>query len=232
LYPIEPEASTAAAYYKEGDFRNLPRSELSLAEHKGSDEIFDTRLGQANRRLQRMLPYINDEMSLLEVGCSAGSFISLAKRHFKNCATIELDSKFANYTRSHQNINVLEKPIEDLPKDAGPFDVICMWHVLEHLADPVSALKNLMDHVKPGGYLFIDVPNVYDPLLTLWQNAAFNDFLPALDQKKLRHIDLRVPMGKSKNPLQYHFKNDGHWNKAGHLLAAEELNKIVSPVWN
>jgi SAM-dependent methyltransferase len=41
----------------------------------------------------------------------------------------------------------------------GPFDVITMWHVLEHLPDPMAALERSHELLAPGGRLIVSVPN-------------------------------------------------------------------------
>ena len=98
----------------------------------------------------------------------------------------------------------------------------------EIIESSANRLKNLVDNY--DAYILII------PSRALWignkqqkgmANQIHNEFLVALDHRKLRFIDMRVPMEKTKDPLQYHFKNDGHWNKFGHFLAAEELKKII-----
>jgi len=63
-------------------------------------------------------------------------------------------------------------------------------------------------------------------------NEIHNNFISALNKNNLKYIDMRVPMEQSKGPLEFHFKYDGHWNKRGHRLAAEELKKAISPNWD
>lgn len=48
-------------------------------------------------------------------------------------------------------------------------------------------------------------------------------FTEILRQAGLKVVDLRQPLEKSGKPLEYHFKNDGHWNAKGHRVAADEL---------
>jgi SAM-dependent methyltransferase len=51
--------------------------------------------------------------------------------------------------------------IYDLPENLkGPYDVVTCWDVIKHLPDPLTALKQLWEVLKPGGYLFISTPDL------------------------------------------------------------------------
>ena len=174
LWPIEHPKAKIADFYKQG-FRDLPRQVFGLDTHD-PHRIYNARLGQANRRFQLVKPYIKKGMSLLEVGCSAGSFLSVAKPHFDQCTGIELDRIFASYVRDNLDVPVWETPVEDIGPIHGRFDIICMWHVLEHLRDPESTLKHISSLLSESGILFVEVPNILDPLLTIWHSKAFSKF--------------------------------------------------------
>ena len=49
--------------------------------------------------------------------------------------------------------------LETAPAPVEPFDLIVGWMVLEHLHDPVLALKKLNAWMKPGGWLVLSIPN-------------------------------------------------------------------------
>ncbi len=173
LWPREKEEKTTD-FYKKG-FRDLPRTQLGLAVHDPND-IFSSRLGQAKRRYEMIKPYINSSTSLLEIGSAAGSFLSLVKPVVKKCTAIELDPIFADYIRKKLDIDVIEEPVEKMNNDVEKFDAICMWHVLEHLHDPIDTIKKLLSLLNRDGYLFVEVPNIWDPLLTLYRLKAYDDF--------------------------------------------------------
>lgn len=59
---------------------------------------------------------------------------------------------------------------------AGKVDVITMWHVLEHLENPIALLHRLKKLLVPNGVIYIEVPNAEDALLSLYQSNAFADF--------------------------------------------------------
>jgi len=55
-------------------------------------------------------------------------------------------------------------------------------------------------------------------------HAAFIDGLKA---SGIKVVDMRNQLELGGNPLSYHFSNDGHWNEAGHRLAAEALSQAL-----
>lgn len=97
---------------------------------------------------------------LLEIGPAYGLFSYLAKSNGFDVTAVEMDARCVDYLRSTVGIKVvhgLASPelIHPLPL----FDVIVMWQVIEHLADPWSFLDELSSHLTPGGTLIIDTPN-------------------------------------------------------------------------
>lgn len=57
--------------------------------------------------------------------------------------------------------------------------------------------------------------------------VAHEAFVSALRSRGVRVVDLRGKFEMSGNPLGYHFRHDGHWNAAGHALAAHELANAI-----
>lgn len=162
-------------FYKKDHYRNIPREKLGLQTHS-SDGTFHSRMGQAQHRFNIVAPYLSKEKSLLEVGCGSGSFLSLVQPLVKECKAMELDTAFAQYVRDRFKVDVYEDAIQDLSPDMGKFDVISMWFVLEHLHDPVVDLKKLREFISDSGVLLMLLPNLNDPLLTVYHSLAYENF--------------------------------------------------------
>ncbi len=58
--------------------------------------------------------------------------------------------------------------------------------------------------------------------------AAHSNFVSELARRNLNVVDMRPVMEASQNPMQFHFRNDGHWVRAGHVLAASELARSLT----
>jgi len=90
--------------------------------------------------------------SLLAAGLNAdsitlGEFSEERRRHIES-------------TIDDRRISVERLDAEDLPPDLGQFDAVLMIAVIEHLVDPLSTMRNLREHVGPGGFVWIDTPNI------------------------------------------------------------------------
>jgi SAM-dependent methyltransferase len=73
---------------------------------------------------------------------------------------LERDEKASAWARENLGIPVTSGDLHSLPEHAGPFDVITMWHVLEHLYDPAHAVKRLHGLLAKTGFLLVAVPNI------------------------------------------------------------------------
>ena len=107
--------------------------------------------------------------TLLDIGCGAGGFLSLAKKSAKEAYGVEINESVHSFLCDN-GINVC-KDISEFQDEK--FDVITMFHVLEHIKDPVDFLKNVALKLKKDGKIIIEVPNDDDALLSLYNCEAF-----------------------------------------------------------
>ena len=93
--------------------------------------------------------------SLLDIGAGTGHFLDLAKKNNWKVTGIEPNNG-AKKIASEKGISFIEN-IQSLEKKS--FDVITMWHVLEHVYDLEKQIKQLKRVLKEDGTLIIAVPN-------------------------------------------------------------------------
>lgn len=97
--------------------------------------------------------------NVLDVGCATGELlIQLQRRGFRVFGA-EPDAKAAEFARQSHGLTVWTGGIEAVPDDAGPFDLITMWHVLEHVHDLRGTILSLRKLLTANGRLVIAVPN-------------------------------------------------------------------------
>lgn len=132
-----------------------------------------TVLGYANYRsvaevnARRMWAEMKDLLSshnitprrLLDVGCATGGFLAEAQADRWECVGVEFSDFAIDVARKEFGLNVLKGDVFHSDLAPGSFGLSTMWHVLEHVIDPVSTLARTRELLVAGGLLFIELPN-------------------------------------------------------------------------
>ncbi len=137
--------------------------EEAMADWHGSQAQNAVRLGQtpANARV-------------LEIGCRHGKTLSLMQEMLKiEAFGIEPGEHEAREARK-AGVQCFTGQLEDFHLEGGLFDQVQLFHVLEHVHEPLSALLKLRSLLKADGRLVIEVPNVYQPYGLLEENFFQN----------------------------------------------------------
>ena len=99
-----------------------------------------------------------DKGSILDYGCGTGAFLGVMKDAGWTVTGIEPDADARQLAKSAHGVDALEPgALKDMPDAA--FDIITLWHVLEHVYDLHDTVAHLHRLLKPGGHLFVAVPN-------------------------------------------------------------------------
>lgn len=114
---------------------------------------------------------IISDKDILDFGCGTGGFLIRAKNKANKVYGIELEKRLQNHFKQN-NLDVYS----DLDAFKNKVDYVFLFHVLEHIAEPLEILKKFKKVLKPNGRIIIEVPNADDALLTLYKNKAFSEF--------------------------------------------------------
>jgi SAM-dependent methyltransferase len=96
---------------------------------------------------------------LLEVGCGAGDFLHAANREGWEVLACEVAQQLAETVHSKLGLDVRVGPLMEGFWEAGSFDVIVYWEVIEHVLDPVKELDLVATLLRPTGVLFLSFPS-------------------------------------------------------------------------
>jgi 2-polyprenyl-3-methyl-5-hydroxy-6-metoxy-1,4-benzoquinol methylase len=101
---------------------------------------------------------------ILDIGCGKGAFLRsfLDHRPGWQCVGIEPSREEAELARRGGQIEVHEGMLGAIALPPGSFDLVSIMHVFEHVTRPIETLRQMHDLLKPGGVLFIEVPNTAD----------------------------------------------------------------------
>lgn len=95
---------------------------------------------------------------LLDIGCGVGDFLHTAEQNGWQCSGVELSDDAKAIARKRIKAPLLlSEDLEQIPDEY--FDVITMWHVLEHVDDLKWEIAQLQRLLKSGGRLVLALPN-------------------------------------------------------------------------
>ena len=109
---------------------------------------------------------------VLDFGCGEGNFLRQVHPCASSASGVELQQSF------RKALSVDGIPCHaDISQALTPVDTVFMFHVLEHLSDPLGALREIRETLEPNsGTLVVEVPHARDLLLSEFQCEAFIDF--------------------------------------------------------
>jgi SAM-dependent methyltransferase len=141
-----------------------------------SDGGVGKRVGGLLRRFlhhrERFVRTVVPSGRLLDFGCGNGAFA----RHMSATGfdAVGLEPFSLGAPTEGERLRLIRSPLAQAEGELGLFDVITMWHVLEHLRDPVDVLKRLAAHLAPGGALIVSVPNFSSVQRRVFQGRWFH----------------------------------------------------------
>ncbi|NNK59723.1 MAG: class I SAM-dependent methyltransferase [Flavobacteriaceae bacterium] len=150
----QPSLDTLPSYYKSDDYISHTDASRNLFE-KAYHVIRQVAL---KRKLKLINTFSEDSKTLLDIGCGTGDFLQAALKNEWRVTGIEPNEKARKIANEKTNHQVFE--VEHLNTlEAHSFDVITLWHVLEHLPKLQEHIELLKRLLKPNGRLIIAVPN-------------------------------------------------------------------------
>jgi 2-polyprenyl-3-methyl-5-hydroxy-6-metoxy-1,4-benzoquinol methylase len=154
------------------------------------DASDDSQLPARNQRaLRDLLDHLprmpaGGEPRLLDVGAGSGSFLDQARANGFDVYGNELSDAGIAAARQKYGIELTPQLLEDDPR-ADFFDVITMWGLLEHVADPRVILESAFRLLRAGGVLFVYTPAwcLYDDIGLMVARLTGNRRTRLLDRR-------------------------------------------------
>lgn len=110
---------------------------------------------------------------ILDFGTGNGQFLKIASAIARSVVGVELDARASNFLNK-EGIKC-HRTLDDISRDEK-FDIVFVFHVLEHLKDPIAFLIEIASKVRSGGKIILEVPNADDALISVYKSNAFSDF--------------------------------------------------------
>ena len=147
----QPSLDSLGKYYESVDYISHTDSKRSLFE-KAYHFVKSIALKNKLDLINSLQP---DKGRILDIGAGTGDFLSVAKQNGWQTIGVEPSDK-AKAIAKNKGVSFVEKTAE---LENQSFDVISMWHVLEHVPNLDEQIKELKRLLKPNGTLIIAVPN-------------------------------------------------------------------------
>lgn len=127
-----------------------------LKEEKGRDVLWQRRL--------RMIKKFKSTGTLLDIGTGIGQLLYLARNDFEVEGT-EISESAIKIAKEKFDLNLKKGQVEDIDFGDRRFDVITLFHILEHVPDPTRLIERCYNLLNKQGVLIIAVPNEINSLI-------------------------------------------------------------------
>jgi SAM-dependent methyltransferase len=176
LYFVETNGDLSAVPTAASQMERLSERalELDLVDPSVEERERPWRELAARERVEELLSFVASG-KLLEVGCSTGEFLSASGDHFKSTG-IEADEGSSGVARS-RGLDCLTCSLTESNLEAEEFDVVALYHTIEHLPSPKRAVGEAHRLLRRGGWLVIETPDIGSPWFRIL-GARWRQFIP------------------------------------------------------
>lgn len=137
----------------------------SLPEKFGRDFIYAPEKDRLPS-YRRLLRFVQERMKaggkLIDVGAASGDFVKMAVDEGIDAIACDYSREALAYAEKHYKLKTLQSPAEKIDAPDESFDVVTMFHTIEHLPDPVGVLREMHRILRPEGLILLETPN-YSP---------------------------------------------------------------------
>jgi 2-polyprenyl-3-methyl-5-hydroxy-6-metoxy-1,4-benzoquinol methylase len=116
--------------------------------------------------------------ALLDIGCATGALLEKLRDRGWAVRGIEIGAPSAGYARKTRGLDVSTLPLEENRFPPHSFDLVLASHLIEHLNDPASFVREVRRVLTPGGRFLITTPNIGGFQAQLfrgrWRSAIFD----------------------------------------------------------
>ncbi|HRO76396.1 MAG TPA: class I SAM-dependent methyltransferase [Crocinitomicaceae bacterium] len=176
-----PEESVNGNYYKSEDYISHSSTQKGVV-----NKLYNLVRSYTLKKKRKLIEKLTNERNLLDIGSGTGHFLNECKTKGWNTLGLEPDTDARLFAKT--NFNVELSPIEELyALEHEKYNVVTMWHVLEHVYHLQKDVSQIVSLIKKDGYFVIAVPNHKS-----WDAQQYQFFWAAYDVP--RHL--------------YHFSED------------------------
>jgi len=206
-----------------------------IGEVLNSRQTYEMYLPFQQARIDRLGELVRPDARMLDIGCSAGHFLATIKPQVAECIGIEYNRENAEFVNKELGIKVYTEPIGQTDLQPASFDLITMFQVFEHVTNPLEFLQSLIPYLKPNGSICIEVPNIEEALISVYESAPFADF-SFREPHAFYYSPKTLPLiaqkagfaGKTRTIQRINFLNHVHWIMTGQTQKGPNIHMTPS----
>jgi len=162
----------------------------------------------------------NRSVDVLDVGCGSGTLLGLLKHRGFRVTGLDFSAEAAAIAKAENGVDVAVGSLEEAHFPAESFDVVTLFHVMEHVTNPRLVLAEVSRVLKPNGVAILQVPNIES-----WQFKIFGARWYGLDIP--RHV-----IDYSRNSMLKLLADSGFVvNRIRHFNLRDNSPALVSSVF-
>jgi len=200
-------------------------------------------------RIGWILPPYKRGGKILDIGCSTGHYLSILRQLGWDTYGVEPDSKSSSWARRQMGLNVVTGRFEEIDFPLDYFDVVTLWHTLEHFHNPLAALRKVHGILKKDGLIIFAVPDIstlnrkiFGTNWWAWEvprhlyHFSFSTIVKLLckDSFKLLRVErppyLAITILSLQNLLVGYFPKGEKWAKRFLTPENSKLSFLLSPI--
>jgi 2-polyprenyl-3-methyl-5-hydroxy-6-metoxy-1,4-benzoquinol methylase len=140
---------------------SIYESETSIFEVDGNEGYYldhETNLDNCRLKLAWVCADLRPGARLLDAGANFGHFLKVAQDDY-DAEGFDVSPRAVRWSQEHFGVRNRVTSVYDVDVPATPYDAVTLWDVVEHLADPLPALRRLRGVLRPSGWLFLSTPD-------------------------------------------------------------------------
>jgi hypothetical protein len=204
-------------------------------------EKYKKTLPVVQRRYEKIAACFESVGGVLEVGAADGSFLAHVATRCSGLtlASLEVDENTRPGRDALPGLRQYES--FDAVRRAGErYEIVCLFHVLEHVFEPGEFLADCVACLAPGGRLIVEVPSLDDPLLSLYDCEAYRRFYfqrqhpYVYSARSMTRLLERLGF-EVERPIhhqRYGLENHLGWLSSGKPGGSERLREVLSTCEN
>lgn len=149
---------------------------LNLQDYKKHLKVIEERFNKISFLFKRLKT--NERISYLEIGAGDGAFAKTVKINYPQVDVTLVEPNLNSKVLREKVENVrCFKDLDDIcNRDNEKYDIICLFHVLEHIMNPIEFLEKIHGLMDSDSLLVVEVPSLKDPLLFLYSSEEYSKF--------------------------------------------------------